>query len=207
MRTPSTFKTSPRFYKRYFKHFLNLFLLLIFIPTPTIHSRGCEIPLVVGGAGMGATIGCGGGAAVGSSFGPVGIICGLAVGGLIGFLVKKCARKVETKYDGLWFNHSTEQTNKIPTKTIEDIIGECEPFGHKRSLKQYIKEGGYEEALKDFESLELNGIQDIKKGNVGKWGTLPDGRRVNVRMDSEAGVPTLEIYNPVDKTQIKIRYV
>ncbi len=207
MHVPSTFKTSPRFYKKYFKHFLNFFLLLIFISTPRIHSRGCEIPLVVGGAGMGATIGCGGGAAVGSSFGPVGIICGLAVGGLIGFLVKKCARKVETKYDGLWFNDSTGQDNKIPTKTVEDIIGECEPFKDKRSTKQYIKDGNYEDAVRDFECLSPSGVHDIEKGNIGKWGNLPDGRRVTVRSGSKADVPTLEIYNPVNKTYIKIRYL
>lgn len=191
-------------YSLFFKIILSLGLL--FTQTTNSHDFVLNTSLA-SNAGMRATIGCGGGAALGSSFGPVGTITGVIIGGLIGFLVNKCTRKIDHKYDGLWFNDSIVQANKVSTKTVEDIVGECEPFGHKRSLKQYIKEGNYQDAVKDFESLDLSDIKDLPNGKQGKMGMLPDGRRVNVRIESSAKVPTLEIYNPVDESQIKIRYV
>lgn len=156
---------------------------------------------------MQATIGCGSGAAIGCSFGPVGTACGLVIGGLISFLVNKCTPRVDRKNDNIWFNKSHIDAKKVAAKTVDDIIGECEPFKELRSTKQYIKAGSYEDALKDFESLAPSGVHDIAKGNLGKWGNLPDGRRVTVRAGSKADVPTLEIYNPVDTTYIKIRYL
>ena len=155
---------------------------------------------------MQSTVDCGWDAAAGSSFGHIGTLCGLIIGGLISFFVDKCARKVDRKYDNVWFNDVAGESKKVPTKTVEDIIGECEPFAHKRSLKQYIKEGGYEEALKDFESLFPKDVKEIKTGNTGKVGYLDDGRTVNVRIKSSGNLPTLEIYNPIDETSIKIRY-
>lgn len=158
-------------------------------------------------AGMTATIGCGGGAAIGSSFGPVGTIIGIVIGSLICFVVNKYTRKVDHKYDNIWFNDAPRENNITPAKTVDDIIGECEPFKEQRSTKQYIKAGSYEDALKDFESLSPTSVTAIKTGNTGKVGYLADGRTVNVRLESDAGVPTLEIFNPVNQTSIKIRYI
>ena len=129
---------------------------------------------------------------LGSSFGPAGVVCGLVIGGLIGFLVNKCARKIDTKYDGRPFNDTTGETNKIPTKTVEDIISESQPGEESRFCKQFVKKGGYEEALKDFESLGVRDVKDIP-GKEDKMGTLPDGHKVNVRIESSDQRPTLEI--------------
>ncbi len=95
-------------------------------------------------------------------------------------------------------------------KTIDDILAETEP-GEKTKgrTKQFEKTGGFEKALKDFEKMLPNNIREIVtgKGNTGKLGRLPDGRRINVRIDSSAEYPTLEIYNPVNESSIKIRYI
>lgn len=70
----------------------------------------------------------------------------------------------------------------------------------------FEKPGNYEDALKDFESLNLTGIKDIHTEKItGKAGKLPDGRMVNVRTSSRDTRPTLEIQN-LNKTQTKVRY-
>ena len=105
------------------------------------------------------------------------------------------------------FDDATEQDNKISIKTVEDIISESEPGEEKQFCKQFIKKGGYKEALEDFESLRLSGIKDMPHGKTGKVGTLPDGRRVNVRVESLDKRPTLEIQSVKrGEKSIKIRY-
>jgi hypothetical protein len=92
-------------------------------------------------------------------------------------------------------------------KTPEDLIKDAKP-GKDKKAKQFIKEGGYQEALKDFESLSPTEVKDMPRPKVGKLGILPDGRVINIREDSSAECPTIEIFPHVgssDKT-IKIRY-
>ena len=63
-----------------------------------------------------------------------------------------------------------------------------------------------EEAIKDFEALELKDIRDIsdKKGYK-KLGFLNDGTTVIVRDHSNANIPTLEMQISKNK-YIKFRY-
>lgn len=98
-----------------------------------------------------------------------------------------------------------EEKDKV--KTVEDVLRGTKPGKKtKGKSKQFEKEGGYEEALKDFESLSLSGIKDIHtKTTSGKVGTLPDGRIVNVRTTSSDQRPTLEIQN-LNNTYTKVRY-
>ncbi len=97
-------------------------------------------------------------------------------------------------------------------KTVDDILKDAEPFtdNKKRSDQGradiYVKPGGFDDALQDFESLGPTNIREIRNGNKGKVGDLPDGRTANVRVKSDDGRATLEIYNPVDEKSIKIRY-
>jgi hypothetical protein len=79
---------------------------------------------------------------------------------------------------------------------------ETESPGHS---DLFCKQGGFGDALKDFESLDLANIKSIKS-NTGFTGTLLDGRQVNVRWGSEDGRPTFEIYDPIKKKRIKYRY-
>jgi hypothetical protein len=92
-----------------------------------------------------------------------------------------------------------------PTKTVDDLIREATP-GRKTlgTTKQYNLKGGYQEALDDFQRLDLEKVKPIAKGKLG-W--LSDGRVVNVRGDSSGGMPTLEIYNPITEKSIKFRYI
>jgi len=98
-----------------------------------------------------------------------------------------------------------KEKKKISEAAVGKVL-EGAKDGEKTSSKkltQYEKPGGYPEALKDFKSMPLS---DIKKDGDVLIGTLPDGRRVNVRLGSKDGRPTLEIYNHKDKKCIKIRY-
>lgn len=60
-------------------------------------------------------------------------------------------------------------------------------------------------ANEDFDSLGLSNITNPKPGM--RMGTLPDGKIVNVRLDSTDGRPTLEIqHEATRRSLIKIRY-
>ena len=100
-----------------------------------------------------------------------------------------------------------EPEQKSPGKTVEDITKEAKPIkGRRGPTTQHEKPGGYEEAEKDFEDLKPTGVKEITKGNSGKTGVLPDGRKVTVREKSDEGRITLEIHDDVTKQKIKIRY-
>ncbi|MGN7287486.1 hypothetical protein ACTHP3_21435 [Shouchella rhizosphaerae] len=61
--------------------------------------------------------------------------------------------------------------------------------------------GGFDKALKDFESLQPNITKNTPDLKVGK---LPDGRTIIVREKSSDGRPTIEIQD--GKKKIKLRY-
>jgi hypothetical protein len=96
-------------------------------------------------------------------------------------------------------------------KTAEEVVSIIDDFkkrakpGKETNGKstQYIKEGDFEDAKKDFESLTPSNVRPIPNGLAGN---LPDGRTINIRMKSSEGSPTLEIYNPVNRRMIKFRY-
>jgi len=88
-------------------------------------------------------------------------------------------------------------------KSIDDILEGTTPGRvTKGSSTQRIRNGSYEQALDDFNSLGLSDVKPIQNGQMGK---LPDGRTVNVRLDSSYNTPTLEIFS--NGKSIKIRYV
>lgn len=83
----------------------------------------------------------------------------------------------------------------VPGTTIED----------KTSTGTEIrnKPGDFDEANKDFDDLSLTGVKPLRNNPKGRVGTLPDGRKVVVRPNSDDGRPTIEIQS---KPKIKIRY-
>jgi hypothetical protein len=90
-------------------------------------------------------------------------------------------------------------------RTVEDVLVDAmkTPVQLSQRVDNWSKEGGFERANKDFDSLKLNKVQD--RGNGLRTGQLPDGTYVNVRPFSSGDLPTLEIqYN--DKPTVKIRY-
>ncbi|MBI2345012.1 hypothetical protein HYV10_03000 [Candidatus Dependentiae bacterium] len=106
-------------------------------------------------------------------------------------------------------------------KSLENILKDAMPGEATTGrTKQYIKNGYYEDAVKDFYSLNPSNVKKIP-GKEGLHGTLPDGRNINVRLEStyktstptteimKSGntAPTIEIMNPGGGgTRIKIRY-
>ena len=67
---------------------------------------------------------------------------------------------------------------------------------------QNEKNGGFNQANKEFDNLGLTNIRDIP--NIGRVGQLKDGTKVVVRNKSSDGRSTLEIQSSPKK--IEIRY-
>ena len=103
---------------------------------------------------------------------------------------------------------SAGTSGKNANDSVDKILEKAIPRPPKRRAEQYDKTGGYDQAEKDFNSLDLEeGSVKDRTGERGKikTGKLRDGRDVNVREKSSEGHPTLEIIQP-NNTRIKIRY-
>ena len=104
---------------------------------------------------------------------------------------------------------SADSSGKNANNSVDKILEKAVPRDKtKGRAKQYNKTGGYDQAEKDFNSLDLEeGSVKDRTGERGKikTGKLRDGRDVNVREKSSEGHPTLEIIQP-NNTRIKIRY-
>jgi len=89
-------------------------------------------------------------------------------------------------------------------KTIDDMKTNAEQGNDTDGKsKQYIKNGDFEDAKRDFESFMPSNVRPIPNGLAGD---LPNGHTINVRVKSSEGSPTLEIFNPANKKKIKFRY-
>ena len=88
-------------------------------------------------------------------------------------------------------------------KAVNDILKNAK-LGRETKGKttQYEKNGGFNQANKEFNNLGLTNIREIP--NIGRVGQLKDGTKVVVRNKSSDGRPTLEIQSSPKK--IEIRY-
>ena len=104
---------------------------------------------------------------------------------------------------------SADTSGKNANNSVDKILEKAVPRDKtKGQTKQYDKTGGYDQAEKDFNSLDLEeGSVKDRTGERGKikTGRLRDGREVNVREGSMEGHPTLEIINSKN-SRTKIRY-
>ena len=88
-------------------------------------------------------------------------------------------------------------------KTVKDLIDTSKPGrATKGRATQYERTGGMDAANADFDSLGLSDVTTAPNGT--RIGRLPDGRTVNVRGQSTAGTPTLEIQGT--SSTLKFRY-
>ena len=109
----------------------------------------------------------------------------------------------EPSHSRLAIDELLEGKNEAIKEILKDTIPGRETAGN---TAQKIRVGGtYEEALEDFDKIGLIGVKDIP-GKEMKIGFLPDGKVVNVRLKSDQGSPTLEIYNPINDQKVKVRY-
>ena len=102
-----------------------------------------------------------------------------------------------------------EGSGKAAVTTIEDILkGATESTNGKGVARNFNKSGGFEQTLKEFESLDLNPetVKDIQtQYGTGKVGKLMDGTTVVARPGSNTGGATLEIMISNSKVY-KVRY-
>ena len=91
---------------------------------------------------------------------------------------------------------------KSSETTVDDLIKTSKAGRRtKGRTKQYEREGGFEQANKDFDALNPQEIRDLPNG--GRAGVLPDGSEVNVRRGSSEGRSTLEIKTGKKRTKFR----
>ena len=86
---------------------------------------------------------------------------------------------------------SADTSGKNANDSVDKILEKAEPRPEKRWAKQYDKIGGYNQAEKDLNSLDL-GAGSVKdrtdeRGKI-KTAKLRNGRDVNVRERAQKGI-------------------
>ena len=91
--------------------------------------------------------------------------------------------------------------------SVDDLLkGLDETTNGKGVARNFESSGGYEQTLKDFDSLNPTNVKEIQtKYGPGKVGELSDGTKVVARQGSTTGGATLEIKVSNSKV-FKIRY-
>lgn len=149
--------------------------------------------------------------AVGSLFipGPEDIILGAGVlKWVVGLFKTKRAVKTTVKTTEKVKDATKTVDDVTDVKKMDDLIEDAKPGRRtKGKIKQYEKEGGVDQANKDFDDLNPNDVKEIDTNyGTGRAGTLEDGTKVTVRPGSSDGRPTLETRNPDNGRGNKIRY-
>lgn len=105
-------------------------------------------------------------------------------------------------------DHVPKRSFVYAKKTVEELEAESESIKIKNQKKNkfYKKKGGMDQADRDFDALGPNVTGRIPE-KKGRMGTLPDGRKINVRNGSSTpgDDPTIHVTNP-DGSTIKWRY-
>ena len=89
---------------------------------------------------------------------------------------------------------------------VEDLLSnkELTNVTNKGTYNYVSPNKGNDAAKIDFESLHPENVRTYPGGTIG--GDLPDGRTINLHPSSSLnGVSTVEIFDPVTNTRIKIR--
>ena len=122
-------------------------------------------------------------------------------------IVENLRTKKTTKVKGKTTKGSKKAVGKGGSKTIGDIINNLpETTNGKGVTRNFESIGGFDQTLKDFDSLNPIEIKEIQKQyGLGKVGKLSDGTTVVARPGSTTGGATLEIRVSNSKVY-KIRY-
>jgi|GEM_PF-1218212 len=187
----------------------------LFIPVATTIGMAIPFDMILGAGSFGCM------------FGPVTFCCSIAVAGVAAAIGYQCSKEKHTNftlkcdrvgyYEMQPMHHGKGCGRIVPDlgytykATVEDVLQGVREQGNTGGpSKIYEKPGNYEDALKDFENLRPDKVNDFtgKDGNMGKTGTLLDGRKITARIGSKDSRPTLQIWptkGSRDKI-IKIRY-
>nr|WP_243167921.1 RHS repeat-associated core domain-containing protein [Anaerocolumna cellulosilytica] len=107
------------------------------------------------------------------------------------------------------FNNDVNNLKKAYSaqNSINNVLsGAAETTSSKGVARNYEKSGGYNQTLRDFDSLNPINVKNIQtQYGLGKVGKLSDGTTVVARPGSKTGGPTLEITVSNNKVY-KIRY-
>ena len=112
------------------------------------------------------------------------------------------------RFEALFHAQEQKGRDKTPGKSEDKILeGGITEREIRGTTKKFEKPGGEKEAFEDFISTNPSNIRNLSDGR-GLVGDLPDNRIINVRKEGKStdGRPTVEIYDPINKTKIKIRY-
>ncbi|WP_249641543.1 MULTISPECIES: hypothetical protein [unclassified Enterococcus] len=162
-------------------------------------------------SGVGAPIGA---PAVAAGISLEGIGTGFLIGGMAiagNALSKSNVDPGSADYSFSSNSEYREQTVKDTNKKIDDLTKELNNSSKtpNSKIKQFDNSGGMDQINKDFDSLNLSNVKEIKtQYGAGRTGDLPDGSTVGTRPGSSGksdNAPTLQITRP-DGKQIKIRY-
>jgi hypothetical protein len=160
---------------------------------------------------IGGTVGTigGSGATIVTSPTGVGGIAFSAATAYSGSVAVNSANNFSTDFSRVFSSSGPSTEGAGKAASIEDILkGANESTNGKGIARNFDKSGGFEQTLKDFESLDLDPatVKDIQtKYGPGKVGKLRDGTTVVARPGSSTGGPTLEITVSNSKVY-KVRY-
>ncbi len=91
-------------------------------------------------------------------------------------------------------------------KSLEDVLSNKILTNKTKKVDNYVSSiKGNAAAKADFDAMAPTNIRTYSNGIIA--GDLPDGRTINIHPSTTlGGTPSLEIYDPVTKKSIKIRY-
>ncbi len=141
------------------------------------------------------------------AMGPVGwAVLGVLTVVTAGAIILQATKKSDDDFADQPTSPEAECPN--PPATPEQIADEGVPDPVRpvtgNGTRQVNKPGGMEAADRDFDRMGPKDVRTYENGT--RVGTLPDGRTVNVRPNSSAGKPTVEISGGGGKPPTKIRY-
>ncbi len=123
--------------------------------------------------------------------------------------VSETGKQVLKKESGNIPKNITEGISKEKnTKSVADILKGLKDItkNKRKSPKNFESSGGYEQAVKDFLSLNPVNVKEIQtQYGSGKFGTLDNGTKIVARRGSKSSGATLEITDSNGKIY-KIRY-
>ena len=104
------------------------------------------------------------------------------------------------------YQNPADEGGSGSSKTLDDILSNKTLTNQTGKVDNYVSIiKGEAAARDDFNAMNPTNVRTYPNGTI--VGDLPDGCIINIHPSTTlSGAPSLEIYNPVTGTSIKIRY-